>query len=263
VSSIRKPCLALVFAAFLAASASGAVLEIGGPLAISTSDPPYGSEGLLSEGEVATATSGYVVAPDGSGLTLTLTVTNTSPAVTGTESPTVPDAPSISDIFFGVPASVETMTLLTAGGVSGSLSGWQFNYDPDATPSSGFGFLKGVFDSGLDGGPGGDLPDPVIASINDPVITDEPGDPLASPVDFVFDLGFGAGGVPSGFSADWFCDAEILGYPDYIGAAKFMSGADGGSGTVTNEVPEPATLVVFLTGMFASAAAGRMRRGRG
>lgn len=240
--------------------ASGAIIEIGGLGAISTNDSPYGELGLLDQGEVATATFGYVVTPSATGATLTLTVTNTSPAVTGTEAPVIPDAPVITDIFFSVPSAVDGLTFVSVGGGSGGSSGWDFSFDPDGNPSSGFGFLKNVFDIGLEGGPGGDAPDPVIASVNDPDLTDNPGDQLASPVDFVFELTFVGGVYPPGFSGDWFCDQVVLGYPDYIAAAKFISGADGGSGTVTNMVPEPASMVAMLMGLAGAAALARKRR---
>lgn len=254
--------LASVAIAFFAVCvpASGCILEIGGLGAVSTSDPPLGDLGLLDGGEVATATFGYVVTPTATGVTLTLTVTNTSPAVTGTESPTVPDAPVITDIFFGVPTEVATMTFTSAAGVAGGSSGWGFSFDPNGNPSSGFGFLQNVFDVGAEGGPGPGEPDPVIASINDPDIFDGPGDPLASPVDFIFELTFVGGTIPSGFSNEWFCDAAILGNPDYIAAAKFISGANGGSGTVTNFVPEPASILALAMGLMAAGAARRRKK---
>ena len=245
----------------LAASvpASGTILEIGGEGAISTSPSPYGEMGLLDMGEVATATFGYVIVPTATGATLTLTVTNTSPAVLGIEAPVIPDAPVISDIFFSVPQVISGVTFISAGGTAAASSGWEFTYDPDGAPSSGFGFLKSVFDVGLEGGPDPVGLDPVIASIYDPDIYDGPGDPLASPVDFVFELTFVGGVLPPGFTSDWFIDNVVLGYPDYIGAAKFMSGADGGSGTVTNVVPEPATIVCVLGGILGAAALRRKR----
>ncbi|MHC4712229.1 MAG: PEP-CTERM sorting domain-containing protein [Planctomycetota bacterium] len=254
--------IVLVTLVLLAASvpASAAILEIGGLGAVSTSDPPYGDLGLLDQGEVATATFGYVVVPTATGATLTLTVTNTSPAVTGTESPVIPDSPVISDIFFSVPEIVASMTFVSASGTPGASSGWDFSYDPDGNPSSGFGFLNSVFDVGAEGGPGPGEPDPVIGSIYDPDLTDSPGDPIASPVDFVFDLTFVGGVYPVGFSGDWFCDQVVLGYPDYIAAAKFISGADGGSGTVTNYVPEPATVVGLIGGMLGIAALRKKRK---
>jgi hypothetical protein len=239
--------------------ALGSVINIGGTGAIST-DSVYGSQGLLSGGETATATFDFTV----SGSTLTLTVTNTSPSVPGTEVPTG-DAPVISDMFFHVPSDVIGMQFLTGAGVAAASSGWDFIFNPDHTPSTGFGFLKKVFDAGLEGGPGPGSPDPVIASINDPNIFDGPGDPLASPVDFVFTLLFLGGQAPAGFSGDWFTDPGILGDPVYLAAAKFMSGANGGSATVTDGVdggghqaPEPAALVLVFTGLLA-AIAGRRR----
>lgn len=250
----RKTIAAVAAFLLFAAVANAALIEIGGEGAISTSDSPYGELGLLDGGEVATATFGFVVNPVLGGMELVLTVTNTSPAVLGTDAPIVPDAPVISDIFFSIPSQIVGITLETAGGVAAGASGWDFAYDPDATPSSGFGFLKSVFDVGMEGGPDPVGLDPVIASINDPDIYDGPGDPLPSPVDFVFSLMFAGGVVPTGFSADWFCDNAILGYPDYIAAAKFMSGANGGSGTVTNVVPEPATVLLLLTGVSALGA---------
>jgi len=244
--------LALALAA-LPVSAQASVIQIGGPGSVSLSDPPNGPLGLLSEGETATATFDFAL----SGSTLTLTVTNTSPAVTGTESPTVPDAPVISNMLFSAPSAVTGMSFVSAGGIAGNLTGWDFIFDPDNAPSSGFGFLRRVFDVGLEGGPGPGSPDPVIASIYDPNISDSPGDPIASPLAFVFNLTFG-GGIPAGFSADWFVDNTILGDPDYLAAAKFLSGANGGSGTVTNVVPEPATLVLLVTGA-AAAGFGKYR----
>lgn len=240
-------------------TASASVISIGGTGAIST-DSVYGSQGLLSGGETATATFDFTV----SGSTLTLTVTNTSPSVPGTDVPTG-DAPVISDMFFHVPSAVVGMDFLTAAGVAGASSGWDFIFSPDHTPSTGFGFLKKVFDAGLEGGPGPGSPDPVIASINDPNIFDGPGDPLASPVDFVFTLAFLGGSAPVGFSADWFVDPDILGAPTYLGAAKFMSGANGGSATVTDgdgppPVPEPAALVSLLAGLALLGGHGLRRK---
>jgi len=255
----RRHALAAIAVIAVCLPASGAIINIGGPLAVSTSDSPYGDLGLLSAGEVATATFGYVVTPDGTGATLTLTVTNTSPAVTGTESPDTPDAPVITDIFFSVPSVVSAVTFVSVDGTAAASSGWEFAFDPGGQPSSGFGFLKTVFDVGLEGGPDPTPPDPVIASIEDPDLTDNPGDQLASPVDFIFELTFVGGVYPPGFSGDWFCDQAVLGYPDYIAAAKFISGADGGSGTVTNEVPEPATAAAVIMGMVGALALARKR----
>lgn len=231
------------------ASASACTVYIGGPGAIST-DSVYGDMGLLSGGETATAIYELSL----SGNVLTLTVTNTSPAVLGIDAPLVPDAPVISDMFFQVPSAVTAMTYLTGGGVAAEDSGWDFVFSPGNTPYTGFGFLQKVFDVYMDGGPGPGSPDPVISSIYDPDIFDGPGNPLASPVDFTFSLTFLGGSAPAGFSADWFCDGTILGNPEYIAAAKFMSGANGGSATVTNDdppppVPEPAALVSLCAGL--------------
>jgi hypothetical protein len=241
---------AVVVLAVLPLSASACIIPIGGPGAISTDDT-YGSQGLLSGGETATATFELTL----SGNTLTLTVTNTSPAVLGAEAPVVPDAPVISDMFFSVPSAVTGMTFLTGGGVAAASSGWDFVFSPDNAPSSGFGFLQKVFDAGLEGGPGPGSPDPVIASIYDPNIFDGPGDPLASPVDFTFALSFLNDTMPAGFSDEWFCDVTILGDPDHVAAAKFMSGANGGSATVTDPppivIPEPTTIALFATGLLA------------
>jgi hypothetical protein len=250
--------VAIVFAAPLAAP--DCILNIGGTGAIST-DAVYGDEGLLSGGETATATFEFTV----SGTTLTLTVTNTSPAVLGTDAPVTADAPVISDMFFHVPSVIDAMTFVSGAGVDAASSGWEFIFDPDNTPDTGFGFLKKVFDAGMEGGPGPGTPDPVIASIEDPDITDGPGDPLASPVDFVFTLSFLDGEIPAGFSGDWFCDYEGLGSPDYMAAAKFMSGANGGSATVTDGsghgpgpvVPEPTTVVLLVTGIVGLFGYGR------
>jgi hypothetical protein len=232
-------------------TAAASVIDIGGTGAVST-DSVYGSQGLLSGGETATATFEFTV----SGSTLTLTVTNTSPSIPGTEVPTG-DAPVISDMFFHVPSAVEDMVFLTGAGVAAASSGWDFIFDPDNAPENGFGFLKKVFDAGLEGGPGPGSPDPVIASLNDPDLTDGPGDPkLASPVDFVFTLLFSGGDAPAGFSGDWFTDPDILGDPVYMAAAKFMSGANGGSATVTdgvdgggNQVPAPASIMSLFAGL--------------
>jgi hypothetical protein len=114
------------------------------------------------------------------------------------------------------------------------------------------------FDAGIEGGPPSG---PVIASIYDPDILDGPANPVASPVDFIFELQFAGGAIPSGFSADWFSNQVILGSPDYIAAAKFQSGADGGSGTVTNTVPEPVSMVLLATSLGALVA-GRKRFGK-
>ena|GEM_PF-5105301 len=239
----------------ISAAAPASVVNIGGAGAIST-DGTYGSLGLLSGGETATATFEFSL----SGSTLTLTVTNTSPCVPGTEVPTG-DAPVISDMFFSVPSVVTGMNFLTGAGVDAALSGWDFVFDPNYAPATGFGFLKKVFDVGLDGGPGPGSPDPVISSMYDPNIYDGPGDPLASPVDFVFTLNFLGGSPPVGFSADWFCDYGQLGNPSYLAAAKFMSGANGGSATVTNgdghNIPEPSALVLLLVGIFTAAVSRR------
>lgn len=247
---VSKGLMIAVVLAALPLSASACILNIGGPGAIST-DETYGSQGLLSGGETATAIFELTL----SGNILTLTVTNTSPAVLGTDAPLVPDAPVISDMFFSVPSVVTGMTFLTAGGVAAASSGWDFVFSPDSAPSSGFGFLKNVFDVGIEGGPGPGSPDPVIASIYDPNIFDGPGDPLASPVDFTFALTFAGGVMPVGFSDEWFCDMTILGNPDYVAAAKFTSGANGGSATVTDPppviIPEPTTLALFATGLLA------------
>jgi hypothetical protein len=247
-----------VIAAMAVASASACTVYIGGPGAISTDDV-YGDEGLLSGGETATAIFDLSL----SGSTLTLTVTNTSPAVLGTEAPVIPDAPVISDMFFQVPSAVTGMTYLTGGGVAAAISGWDFVYSPNNTPSSGFGFLQKVFDAGLNGGPGPGSPDPVISSIYDPNIFDGPGNPLASPVDFTFSLAFPGGSEPAGFSTDWFCDLTILGDPVYLAAAKFMSGANGGSATVTDPppvtVPEPAAIVSLCAGLLVLGG-HRLRR---
>ena len=240
--------LALVLVVLpLSAQASG--IAIGGPGAVSTAAAPWGPLGLLGGGDIGTATFEFQL----SGSVLTLTVTNTSPAVTGTSSPIVPDAPVMSNMFFSVPSAVTDMSFVSAGGIAGNLTGWDFIFDPDNTPSTGFGFLKKIFDVGLEGGPGQGSPDPVIGSIFDPSLADEPGDPVTSPIDFVFNLTFG-GGIPAGFSADWFVDNTILGDPTYIAAADFMAAANGGSATVTNGhlVPEPATLVLLATGAIAA-----------
>ncbi len=254
----RSWLLAAVVLVAVSLPASGAIKYIGGVGSVSTSDAPYGELGLLSAGEVATATFGFVVEPTAAGATLIVTVTNTSPAVTGIESPDIPDAPVITDIMFSVPQEVASISFVSAAGVSADLSGWGFGFEHDGQPSSGFGFLREVFDVHISGGPGPGSPNPVIASIYDPDIFDGPGDPLGSPVDFVFDLTFVDGVFPLGFTGDWFCDSAILGNPDYIAAARFISGADGGSGTVT-VVPEPASLVALVLGM-AGAAAARRRR---
>ncbi len=186
----------VLFVLILLSMSASATIYIGGSGAISTDDV-FGPLGLLSGGETATATLDFSV----TGSTLTLTVTNTSPSVPGTEVPTG-DAPVIKDIFFNSPSVIDAMTLLTAGGVSAASSGWDFTFDPDSLPSSGHGFLKGLFDDALEGGPGPGSPDPVIASIYDPNIFDGPGDPTASPVDFVFALSFQGDIIPAGFSGD-------------------------------------------------------------
>lgn len=241
-------------------SASASVIYVGGTGAFST-DGVYGSQGLLSGGETATATFAFSLADD----VLTLTVTNTSPAVLGTDALVIPDAPVISDMFFHAPSAITGMQFLTAAGGAAAGSGWDFTYDPDMTPSSGFGFLKKIFDVGLDGGPDPGSPDPVIASVNDPNIFDGPGDPMASPVAFTFKLTFLNNQMPVGFSANWFADGTILSDPPYLAAAKFMSGANGGSATVTsgdpgggNIIPAPASLVLLVTGIFTTAL-GRFR----
>lgn len=259
---VASRCFWVVLVGLIVAAPSwGVVLDIGGVGAISTNDPPYGELGLLDGGEVATATFEYAVVYTASGADLILTVTNTSPAVTGTDSPLIPDAPVICDIFFSVPTAVDMVEYVSSGGVDAALTGWDFSYSPDGEPSSGFGFLKSVFDTGLDGGPGGDVPNPVISSIYDPLMSDNPGDPIPSPLEFVFALTFEGGVVPVGFDDTWFADPAMLGYPDFTAAAKFISGANDGSGTVTNVIPEPASVVFLLTGMMAAVAA-RYRGGR-
>lgn len=243
----------------LAAACPGSVISIGGPGSISTSDGTSGSLALLDKGEQATALYEYAIASSDGEVTLTFVVTNTSPAVVGSESEGQADAPCISDIFFSVPSGVTGMTFRTADGVNAAVSGWEFTFDPDAEPDKGFGFLMSRFDSWLDGGPPGS-PAPVIGSLYDPDITDEPGSPVASPCAFVFTLAFG-GGMPAGLSDDWFVDASMLGDPAYIAAAKFMGGANGGSGTVTDRdtppTPVPASLTLAVLGLAAAAAARR------
>jgi len=236
-------------------AAAGSVVDIGGTGAISTSAPPNGPLGLLSGAEVATAELAYTISTSGGVTTLTLTVTNTSPAVLGTDAVTIADAPVIRDIMFSAPTDVTGMTLDTVNGVSASMTGWDFTFDPDAVPAHGFGFLMDNFDAFADGGPP-HSPAPVIASIYDPDITDGPGDPVASPVMFVFTLAFAGGSAPAGFDADWFTEGNRLGDPTYIAAADFMSGANGGSGTVTGTrrppfptVPAPTALLSLFSGL--------------
>ena len=259
--------LAAFLCALLAGGAFGSVVYIGGTGAISTSPNPNGPLGLLDGGETATAELAYALDLGGATKMLTLTVTNTSPAVLGTQALLVPDAPVISDIFFSVPTSAITgMSLFTANGLPAVQSGWDFFFVTNGVPDTGFGFLKKVFDAGLEGGPGPGSPDPVIASEFDPNIFDGPGDPLASPVDFIFSLTL-ADPLPAGFNADWFADSDQLGSPEYIAAAKFMSGANGGSGTVTDIdsyqlVPEPAGLVSLLSGLGLLSVYAVRRRSR-
>lgn len=252
--------LVALFLLAAAVPAAGSSVQIGGPGAVSTSDEPYGSLGLLDQGEVATAIVCFVVTPTVGGAELTMTVVNTSPAVLGTESPLVPDAPVLVDILFSMPSVVETVELTIAGGQPASISGWEFTFDPDQAPSTGYGFLKSTFDGFVDGGPGSGSPDPVIASVFDPDMTDEPGTPYPSPQDFVFALTFEGGTYPSGFSGDWFCDPVILGSPDYVAAAKFISAADGGSGTVTTTtIPAPGALALGMVGMGLVGLVKRLR----
>jgi hypothetical protein len=258
--------LMVAFAAVLAVAATGtaSVIGIGGAGAISTDDT-YGSLGLLSGGETATATLAFVVTCDTSTATLNLTVTNTSPAVLGTDALTVPDAPVISDIFFSVPTVIAGMSLTGVDDASPTGTGWVFTYLQNSEPDTGFGFLKSQFDDWLDGGPPND-PAPVIASENDPDITDGPGVPMASPVKFTFLLTFSGGTVPAGFCATDFFDEDALGNPKYLAAAKFMSGANGGSATVTGlevsdpppTVPLPPAVVLGALGL-ACAWASRRR----
>lgn len=248
-----------VILAVLPCAASASVVQIGGVGAIST-DGVYGSQGLLSGGETALALFDFSI----SGTTLSLTVTNISPAVLGTDAPLVPDAPVMSDMFFLTPSVITGMQFLTANGGPATGSGWIFTYDPNDTPSHGFGFLKKVFDGGLQGGPGTPTdPDPVIESVYDPDITDGPGNPkLASPVVFTFALSFFNNEIPSGFGGNWFTDRTILGDPEYLAAAKFMSGANGGSATVTDGVqpiPEPASVALALVGLL-TAGLGALKR---
>jgi len=248
--------LMAVVAAVVAFSmtAAGSVVYIGGTGAISTSDPPEGPLGLLSGGEVATAVLDYEVTSSGQDMYLTLTVTNTSPAFLGTDTGAGIDAPEISDIMFCAPSVVTNMTLLSVDSVAASAAGWGFAYSQNHEPGSGFGFLKNNFDAFVDGGP--PAPSPVIASIFDPCLTDGPGSPtLASPVSFIFKLSFAGVAAPEGMTDDWFVNKQILGNPTYVAAAKFMSGANGGSGTVTDgeafplPVPAPASLLLALVGL--------------
>jgi len=263
VAFLLMAALGIVMLPFAAA---GSIVDIGGTGAISTSSPPNGPLGLLGGGEVATAELVYSISTSGGVTTLTLTVTNTSPAVFGTDAVSVADAPVISDIMFSVPTDVTGMTLTTVDGVSASTTGWDFAYDPDAEPSHGYGFLKNNFDAFVDGGPPGN-PAPVIASIHDPDINDGPGDPVASPVMFVFTLAFTGGSAPIGFSADWFVEGNRLGDPTYIAAADFKSGANGGSGTVTGTgrplfptVPAPTALLSVFSGLALLGGFGLRKR---
>jgi hypothetical protein len=156
--------------------------------------------------------------------------------------------------MFQAPCVVSNMTLLTVNGNSAGGTGWLFSFDRNDEPSSGFGFLKGQFDAFVDGGPP-QKPSPVIASIFDPFIADGPGKPTyPSPVTFVFKLSFVGCSAPQGLTADWFVNKQTLGCPTYVAAAKFMSGANGGSGTVTSiddvpPVPAPASLLLALVGL--------------
>jgi len=238
--------LAIPIAAF------GSQICIGGCGSCST-DYPDGPEGLLSGGETATATLEYALVDEDGVTKLILTITNTSPACCGTESPDIEDAPVISDVMFCAPGCISSIALDTVQGEAAADTGWEFEYDPNALPSSGFGFLKGNFDAFVEGGPPGN-PAPVIGSIYDPCITDGPGKPtLASPVEFVFTVEFCDGITPAGFCSDWFVNKVNLGSPEYVAAAHFMSGANGGSSTVTSllvpVVPEPASILLVLCGM--------------
>lgn len=249
--------LIAAFAAVLAVSAgaSAAVIDIGGTGAISTDDT-YGSLGLLSGGETATATLEFAVTCDMGVATLDLTVTNTSPAALGTDALVVPDAPVISDIFFAVPTVVTGMTFAGVNDSSPTGTGWLFTYLQDGEPDSGFGFLKTKFDAWVDGGEP-NSPAPFIGSVNDPDLTDGPGYSIASPVKFTFLLAFAGGTVPAGFCQADFLDDDALGSPDYLGAAKFVSGANGGSATVTGLLssdppigtPAPPAVILGLLGL--------------
>ena len=256
-----KAILTLTALLVICSPAWSAVMQIGGPGCVSTSDPPWGALALLCGGEKATADVEFDISSTDDGAVLTLCVTNTSPAVPGADMSGIADAPVICDVLFGVPEVVTGMSLRTVNGAAAASSGWYFEFDPDSCPGTGFGFLRSDFDGWLAGGPPG-KPAPVIASIYDPDITDGPGDAVASPVYFVFLLGFG-GAVPSGFSADSFCDGACMGDPEYMGAGRFMSGANGGSGTVTASVqqvvPAPGAAVLLLAGL-AGLAVGRRRQ---
>lgn len=244
-------------------SAAGSVVYIGGEGSTST-EYPEGPVGLLSGGETATAEVEYTVTCTVTGGVLTVAVTNTSPAIFGTDAVDVADAPVISDIMFRVPDCITGISLQAVNGVAATGSGWDFSFNLGNEPESGFGFLRGEFDAFVDGGPPGD-PAPVIGSIYDPDFTDGPGNPtLLSPTEFAFALTFSDDCVPDGFSDTWFCDREGLGSPSWLSAAKFMSGANGGSATVTDPpnaptVPAPAALVSLVGGL-VPLGGSRLRR---
>lgn len=273
----RRIVCTAVFVMFIsAATAFGAISEstlyIGGPGTDSYVGRTASGEGFLSRGEVATATFGFVVDPTLTGATLTLTVTNTSPAVVaetdylvtwvptgGPGSFSTADAPVLTNIFFSMPDSVAGVTLESVNGQTPTDAHWKAFFGQDGTPGSGYGFLNNDFDVCVSGNPSNSSVTPVIASIYDPNIADEPGSPISGPVDFVFSLTFENGVTPAGLNANWFRDYSILGAPDYIAAAKFTDGAFTGRGTVTNVVPEPATIVMLLTSMSALGFA-RLRK---
>lgn len=245
--------LALMVVLPLAADAS--VINIGGAGSVSTTDGAYGRQGLLSNGEVGTATLSFAITGVDHDI-LSLTVTNTSPAAFGNESGSIADAPVISDIYFNIPPQISGMQLLSVGGSPTAQSGWDFGYAPGGEPSKGGGFLKKGFDVALLGGPGPGSPDPVISSIYDPNPGDGPGDPVGTSTTFQFRLTFDGGHAPAGFVDAWFSNLSMLGDPKYLAAVKFQSGADGGSGLVTDNgaggtpiIPEPIEVVSLVWGL--------------
>ncbi len=253
--------LVVLLLVIFAARADASTIHIGGAGCISTSDEPYGSQALLDGGEVATATLDFNVTEGSGSVFLAMTVTNTSPAVLGSESPDVPVAPVIVDVFFSVPSVVGMMSLLEVNGEDASATGWEFVFDPENVPARNYGFIRSTLDGGIYGAGNPSDGRSVISSIEEPDREHNSWVVYASPVDFVMSLSFD-NGVPDGFSGSWFTSRSLFEDRSYLAAAKFISGADGGSGTVTSVVPLPGGALLGAVGLCAMALRRRFRSWR-